>query len=163
MRIKIKFVFLGILLLTFALLSYGIYIKKSHKEMIKSSIMEIPVMSFYDLDGNQWTHELLAKNRHVIFFYFNSGCDFCQYEAESVRNRIEEFHKAELIFISSEEAEDISRFANAYKLNGFENVQFLQDPLLSFSQIFGFNVVPTTLVYNRDNRLVKSFKGGCKD
>jgi thioredoxin-related protein len=94
--------------------------------------------------------------------YFNSDCDYCQSEATKIEERLGHFKEVQLVFVSFEEQKNIIDFAKEYKLYKKENVVFLEDKEMVFSQIFDVNSIPYIVVYDKDKNFLQKFKGATK-
>jgi hypothetical protein len=66
-----------------------------------------------------------------------------------------------ILLVSHASPESIKIFMQQFSIND-RNTQILCDTSLVFSDIFGTNVIPTNLIYNKDLRLVKLLKGEFK-
>lgn len=143
-------------------MSYKIYQKMSHKKQVAQQIAMLPAFSFTDLEGNTFTNNNLKENIATIFVYFNSECDYCSYEAQSIQTNLSRFRKAQFVFISTEDKDVIEKFARECKLLGVENVIFLRDKVHNFAKNFGANSIPYSLIYNKQGILLARYKGQIK-
>lgn len=156
-----KKVRLGLGVLVFAivtLLGYKVVTKLNYKKEVAERIKIIPNFSFFDLKGKKFT-ETNLKNEPTVFIYFNSDCDYCQSEATKIQERLSEFRDVQLIFVSFESKEGIKKFAKIYNLDNKDNIVFLEDKEGEFSKIFDAHSIPYILVYGKNQRLLKKFKG----
>ncbi|MFT3949066.1 MAG: TlpA disulfide reductase family protein [Agriterribacter sp.] len=155
----------GILLLILSallILSYKVITTVQQKKIVSNAIQTLPDFTVADLNGLPFSNSNLEKNTPVIFIYFNSTCDFCQHEAESIRENIQLFDKMRLLFLSSESPELIRNFARTYGFAEYENVTFLTDANSKLALKFGISTIPSTLVYGKDLKLVRSYNGQVK-
>ncbi|WP_157909208.1 TlpA family protein disulfide reductase [Capnocytophaga stomatis] len=143
-------------------MSYKMYQKMSHKKQVAQQIAMLPAFSFTDLEGNTFTNSDLKKNLATIFVYFNSECDYCLHEAQSIRENLSQFDEVHFVFVSIEPIENIKKFAQEQQLLGVENVTFLQDASFVFSQKFDANSIPYLLIYNKSKKLIYKHKGQIK-
>jgi thioredoxin-related protein len=93
--------------------------------------------------------------------YFNSECDHCQKQASWIANDIEAFKNFEITFISYEEMEAIKSFRDKHNFNQ-DNITFVQDSRLTFSDKFGVETFPSILFYTKDGKLINKFEGQTK-
>jgi thiol-disulfide isomerase/thioredoxin len=128
------------------------------KEKIKEKIQTLPNFSFLRLDSTPFQTEILTK-RHTVIIYFNSTCEHCHYEAQEIIKYISKLSNVNLVFISEENMQVISTFAEKYELVKYQNVNVLQAPNFSFAKYFGNTPLPSIFIYNGDKQLVKTFKG----
>ncbi|MDC1285385.1 peroxiredoxin family protein, partial [Flavobacteriaceae bacterium] len=114
-------------------LGYKVISKAKEKNAIAKQLETIPPFSFQTLEQKPFTNSNLKPNIPTIFIYFNSECDYCQYEAESISSNLHEFKNVQLIFVSTENIEIIRQFSEENKLNNQTNITFLQDSDYLFS------------------------------
>jgi len=152
-------------ILVLALLGYLVFsvvTKIQFKNAIEKKLETIPNFSFITLDKKVFTNSDLKLNTPTVFIYFNSDCDFCQYEAQSISEHSTYFKNVQLLFVSTEDILTIKNFAISYDLLNQSNISFLQDNTDTFSNRFDANSIPFLLVYNKDQVLVKKYKGQLK-
>lgn len=134
--------------------------KIERKKEILDKVSYIPSFQFKYLENNEvYSESDLQDGQMVFIFHINSTCDFCMYEAKSIKRELIKFENAILIFISNEEEVTIQNFAKEYGLWNEPNVIFLQDAEMRFGEIFGFQTIPGTIVYDKDKKHKETFKG----
>ncbi|MFT4642738.1 MAG: thioredoxin-related protein [Candidatus Azotimanducaceae bacterium] len=133
---------------------------KTKKTTIKAT-ENIPYFTFTSLDNSRFTQDNFDKSRTKFIMYFNSECDHCQKQASWIANDIETFKNFEITFISYEEMEAIKSFRDKHNFKQ-DNITFLQDSRLTFSDKFGVETFPSILFYTKDGKLIKKFEGETK-
>ena len=103
--LKTTVVVLGLGLLCF--LGYQVYAKMQYKQEVEAALKTMPDFSFETLKGETFTQNNLDTDRPTVLIYFNSGCDYCQHEAQSIEQHIESFKEVQLVFVSYETKEAI--------------------------------------------------------
>ena len=159
---KKKIVLVSVILFVLCLLSYfgfNIVSKSIQKEQIAENLKVLPDFRFLDLDGSSFTNENLKFNHSTVFIYFNSECDFCQHEAQSISENLFELKDIQLLFVSNEPINIIKDFSEHYELSNQENIYFLHDGNNTFTSHFGANTIPHLLFYNTNKTLIKSHRG----
>tara|TARA_B110000503_G_scaffold137127_1_gene220779 strand:- start:381 stop:908 length:528 start_codon:yes stop_codon:yes gene_type:complete len=156
---KILFIIILGILCLLSYLGYSIITKTKEKNKIAKQIQTIPKFELKTLDNVSFTNQNLKPNLNTIFVHFNSDCDFCHHEAESISQNLNNFKGIQFIFVSFEETEAIKKFAELYKLHNQENIIFLEDKKGEFSTLFNANSIPYILIYNKNNNLIKKHKG----
>lgn len=157
--------YLRILLIVFpiifvAIMGLMIIWEIGRKKEIMDKVSDLPIFEFKYLANNEvYSEGDLPDGQMVFIFHINSTCDFCTYEAKSIKRELIKFENAILIFISNEEEVTIQNFANEYGLWNEPNVIFLQDAEMRFGEIFGFQTIPGTIVYDKDKKHKETFKG----
>lgn len=159
-KILFVVVFSGVSLLFY--LGYKVISKAKEKNAIAKQLQTIPTFSFQTLELKPFTNSNLKPNIPTIFIYFNSECDYCQYEAESISNNLNKFKNVQFIFVSTENIETIKQFSEKNKLNNQTNITFLQDTDYLFSNQFGASSIPYILIYSKKQKLIKKHKGQLK-
>ncbi|WP_336128007.1 peroxiredoxin family protein [Mesoflavibacter sp. CH_XMU1422-2] len=140
-------------------LGYNVISKTKEKNQIAKQLEIIPEFEFLTLDQKPFTKANLKTNLNTIFIYFNSECDFCQHEAQSISNNLDSFKNVQIIFISTESIDTIKKFSEQYNLNNQQNITFLNDNLNTFSSRFDANSIPYLLIYDQNQKLIKKHKG----
>ncbi|MFJ1323280.1 peroxiredoxin family protein [Capnocytophaga canis] len=158
----IKRTILLLVLCFLGFMGYKMYKKMSHKKQVAQQIAMLPAFSFTDLEGNTFTNSNLKKNLATIFVYFNSECDYCLHEAQSIRENLLQFDGVQFVFVSIEPIENIKKFAQEQQLLDVENVIFLQDKVHNFAKDFDANNIPYSLIYNKQGTLLARHKGQIK-
>ncbi len=143
-------------------LGFSISKKIKYKNEVAQRIKAIPNFTFFTLDNVPFSEKELSKNTNKLFVYFNTECDFCQHEVQQISEYLPKIKNTQIVFVSFEEIEIIEAFANKYNLSNKENVLFLQDKKLEFSEIFDAKSIPFILLYDAENNLIQKFKGATK-
>lgn len=143
-------------------MGFKVISKINHKKEVAEHIKTIPAFSYKNINGKVFSNTDFKENTSTIFLYFNSECEHCQNEAEQIRDNIKKFANVQLVFISFEEPKQIEAFAAKYKLNHYDNVNFLCDSKVSFATTFDVNSLPTVVIYDKNKKLVKKIKGEVK-
>ncbi|NHN27377.1 redoxin domain-containing protein [Flavobacterium jejuense] len=155
----IKIIIIISFTLLFSFLIYKIALAYIHKKEVAENIKVIPKFTFYDLNDKPFSNENLAEGVSTIFIFFNTDCHFCVEESKLIFNNIEEFNNSQLIFVSDEDGESIMQFAKENNLFGLKNMIFLKDKELKFGLMFDVNIKPSSIIYDKDKKLVEKFKG----
>lgn len=162
MRKKIKIVLAIFLISVIFYLGYNIVTNLQQKKELAERIKTIPNFSFKKLDNTYFTQDNVSKIGAKLFIYYNSECDFCKSEVKQIYNNLEALKNVQVIFVSHEDQLAIKLFSNVNKLDTQKNIFFLEDERLTFSEIFGAKGVPYILLYNKDNALIKKFRGATR-
>ena len=133
--------------------------KINNKKKSADRINTIPSFSFKLTDGKDFTKDNLRKNTPTVFVYFNSECEFCQSETAQISDKVDSFAQTQLLFISFEQPKVIEDFSKKNKLNNYGNIHFLYDRKMDFSKIFDVNTLPSTVIYDNNNKLIEKIKG----
>jgi thiol-disulfide isomerase/thioredoxin len=153
-----------VIILTFAIgllsyLCYNIISKVKEKNAIAEELHIIPEFEFETLDNSIFTNTNLRPSKTTIFIYFNSECDFCQHEAQSISENLNSFKEVQFVFVSTEAKALIKQFSETYNLNNQPKITFLHDNADIFSNRFDATTIPYLLIYDKDQQLIKKYKG----
>lgn len=140
-------------------LGFNVISKVKEKNKIAKQLKKIPEFEFLTLEQKPFTKVNLKPNTNTIFIYFNSDCDFCQHEAQSISNNLDSFKNIQFIFVSIEPIKTIKEFSKQYNLSNQLNITFLYDSNNIFSSQFDANSIPYLLIYDKNQKLIKKHKG----
>jgi peroxiredoxin len=154
-------ILLAVVLLLFYL-GYGVVSKINNKSNVELALQQIPEFSFNTLQNTMFSKVNLKLKKATIFIYFNSECDYCQHEAQSISASISKFQDVQLLFVSTEAIDTIKNFAKTYNLLHQPNITFLNDTTDTFSSRFDATSIPYVLIYDAQQQLVKKHKGQLK-
>jgi len=153
---------IGVFLLFIGLcLSYLTYSKFTRKYEIRNSLENLSVNHFKKLDDQPFDLDAIDNGVPLILVYYNSECDYCQNEAKDIKENINELKNTELLMVSSETPEAIKNFQSEFQLNE-ANIHFAMVDEQDMFDAFGSVSVPALFIYDREGKLVKSFKGKTK-
>jgi peroxiredoxin len=159
-----KYILLALVLVAISFTGYLLYkivIAKQQSAIVNTTKQNLPNFSFYNVDSVAFSRNFLKKGKPVCIFYFNAGCEYCQYEAREISKNIALFKDTQILMVSFNTIADIKKFALEHNLN-YPNIVFLQDPNFQFSTWFGKTGVPSVFIYDAQHRLVKEFHGETK-
>jgi peroxiredoxin len=132
------------------------------KKNLAEKIVHVPSFELKSTLGENFTNKNLKGSIPVVFFYFNSECDFCQAEIQDIVQNIRKFKDIQLIFVSFEPVQKIIMFQATYKLDIYDNIVFLSDYKNTFSETFGVKTLPSSLIYDKNGKLVSRNNGAVK-
>ncbi|MCH2197052.1 redoxin domain-containing protein [Kordia sp.] len=159
MKKVIGFIIITIVLALLGYLFFHISTKVEANTKANLHIESLPNFNLLRIDSSYFSNEQLSKESKTALLFFNSECDFCKNEAESILSTIEKFHNTQLLFVSDQSMNDIREFATIHKLNQQSNITFLHDFNSLFSTQMGIQSIPTTLIYNKQQKLIKKHVG----
>lgn len=157
-----KTVLSTVLIFTIGLLTYlgyRVIVMTKQKNDIALHLQTIPTFEFLTIKQQPFANQNLEPNIHTIFIYFNSECEFCQHEAQSISENLAQFDDVQFVFVSAEAITVIEKFSETYNLNNKQNIIFLHDNLDIFSSRFDATSIPYLLIYDKNQKLIKKHKG----
>lgn len=136
-------------------------LSRQKKKQIQKTA-HIPSFELKSTLGENFTNKNLKGSVPVVFFYFNSECEFCQAEIQDIVQNIKKFEGIQLLFVSFEPIQKIIMFQATYKLDIYDNIVFLCDYKNTFSITFGVKTLPSSLVYDKTGKLLSRNNGAVK-
>ncbi len=140
-------------------LGYGIVSKTREMQAIENRLQTVPTFALTSLDNGTFSDDDLQPGLNTVFIYFNSECDFCQHEAESIRDNLDKFNDVQFVFVSNESLQAIRGFARQYGLTDQPRVHFLYDQDSRFLLQVDVPSIPYLLIYDKQGALIKRHKG----
>lgn len=159
MKKTLSVLLLFMLLGSLSFLAYNVLSKINHKKIVEMQIKKIPDFAYYSIAGELFTNKNLKENTPLVFLYFNTECEHCKNEITEIQKNIQKFKNLQLVLISLEQPKKILDFANNYRLNQYENINFLSDSKATFAAKFDIVSVPTVVLYGKDKQLIEKIKG----
>jgi len=138
---------------------YHISINLEEKKATAKRIEYVPDFNLIATYSTYFSKKDLQKDKATVFIFFNSECDFCQHEAESIHEELHKFEKVQFLFISSEPVDAIQSFASHYQLNIQPNITFLHDNNSLLSTELDIASIPTVIIYDASQKLLKKHNG----
>jgi peroxiredoxin len=158
--IKISIVLLLIGIFTF--FGYQVVSKINHKKEVAENIKSIPNFEYLDLKGTVFTDKNLKQDTPTMFMYFNSECDFCNEEAQMIKENIDKLTDVQIIFVSFQTQKEILDFAIKHQLMDYGNITFLRDNKSTFATTFDVKSLPCLVLYDKDKNFIEKIKGQTK-
>jgi peroxiredoxin len=147
----------AILLIVLLSLQYYLYLHRpSSPEELSARASQLPALDLTSIDGSIFR---LQGGRPVVLMYFNSQCDHCQAQLNAMREQMNLFSSATIVFMSSQSLDELSRIAAIFDFIVFQNVHFVQSKPEQLSEKFGVMSLPQIFVYSAEGNLKKVFSG----
>lgn len=155
---------ISIILIIFLLgyMGNSIYTSNKENKATTERIKNIPTFSFNDLHGYKFKNTDLSLQQNCLLIYFHPNCEHCQYEASLFIPNMNELASYQILMISSDSIQNIKKFEEEFHLDEMDNIIMLHDPKFDFEKIFGTKVIPTSLIYDKTQHLIKRFNGEVK-
>ena len=117
---------------------------------------EYPDLILKLMNGQDVSAKQLTGNN--VFILFFPDCDHCQEEAVAIEQRLEDFKDYTLYFISSAPMEQITSFAETFRLQNKDNVEFAWTTTEGVLNHYGAVRTPSIYIYS-NGKLKGSFNG----
>jgi thiol-disulfide isomerase/thioredoxin len=157
-----KILLLTSIFLIASFLIYKITSTINKKEKIQNTISVLPNFKFYTLSNLPFTNDSIIVKKSSLLLFFNTTCDHCLYETEQIIKNIAAFKNTNVLLISSQAKNEILLFNSTYNISNYSTLHLLHDSTDNFYKTFGTNAVPTAIIYNASNELVKKIHGEVK-
>lgn len=154
----------GIVVIIIAWLLIKTSTRIADKKQVETNLQTLPVASVLGLDSAQFSIAKWTDNQAIIIFYFDPNCEHCQSEAQALKKQAEAFKEAKLLWVSVARLAELRVFEQKYQLQKTfgNNLQIAQITPEVADKQFGFRVVPTILIYDIHQKLVKKYVGETK-
>jgi len=136
----------------------GTLFRKAEAEEAAERIRSLPDLVLSDINGNVFRTDQIASGP-LLITYFHPECDHCRYEIASIFSSDLVDSDLNIILVSHADLHQIKIFMEQFDMREYPFVNVLHDPDLSFSEIFGTDVIPSNFIYNTDLQLIKAFRG----
>jgi thiol-disulfide isomerase/thioredoxin len=147
---------LGVVVIVTSILVVGLISKLKQKDSLEKKQQAI------NLNGLEYLGTSLPAKKEIILALFHPSCDFCQTDAQLVKEQIERFENIDLIWVSYDEKDSITQFSKTYGLDSLENVHFASMDIEVMLESYGNVKFPTFLAYDENGVLLQKFVGVTK-
>jgi peroxiredoxin len=124
---------------------------------------EMPEFSIFAEDGSVFTDKDLAKNKNIVFIYFNPTCGHCKtaFKTLNINYNSLDIKKLKIYPVSAGTVEETTVFFKELAPNLLElkNIEVIYDEDYRFADAFSVGGFPHTFLYDKDKILVDSYPG----
>ena len=99
---------------------------------------------------------MCSSDLPLLFIYFNSECDHCQYETKQIVEYIKYFKGIQILLVSREPQHAIIAFREKYHLVGLP-IAVVQDGANKIHDYFDFAYIPLIRQYDRKGKLIGAY------
>lgn len=127
---------------------------------IPKNIMKIPEFEALLTDSQTiFSTKQIPKGAAIIIFYFDPDCHTCQQETKMLTHNIHKLKGAKILFLGIKSPAELKQYSAVFQLDRFPNITVAKDHTYSFMNIFKLKSLPSMVIYNNDNALVKIIEG----
>ena len=101
----------------------------------------------------------LLHGNPVVLMYMHSECEFCQTEAQQIRQKLSSVENIQWVLISYAEKDSLQKFMETYQLSDVPELVMLMDSEFELHDRLKVKSIPTSYVYNRQLQLVTVLPG----
>lgn len=120
----------------------------------------IPSFKIQMPDSSWFSKANLQPKRPTLILYFSPDCSHCQIETEELLSKIKEFNNLQIVMVTSRPFEDMSNFAEHYKIRRFPSIKIGTDPARYVTRFYDVKFTPFSALYDKKGRLVKVYEKG---
>lgn len=106
-----------------------------------------------------WDSQQLPADRPLVILYFSPDCVHCADMTSYLMDSLRLLQGATLLFVSNAPLEDIRRFSQSYHIDAHQNMIIGNDQQYNVFNIYKINAFPEIIIYNRQRKLAKLYKG----
>jgi len=119
---------------------------------------ELPAFELFSLEGFMFTTDLLEAGKTGLVFY-GPGCLFCEHKGRELAKHAADFIGNQFLFITSAPIDSAIAYSLRTGIGAVPHFYSLVDNFFETPLLFGLRIMPTTLLYDEDRKLIKGFEG----
>lgn len=104
-------------------------------------------------------HSLNPSCDHYVILYFNSKCEFCNFDIQNILKNNNLFKRSQILLVSSE---DLNTIKKSYDVSDYSNISLYYCDKDNFYKLFKTDRTPSMYIYNKKKFLIKKFIGETK-
>lgn len=120
----------------------------------------IPPFKIMLPDSSWYSKANLPAKKPVLILYFSPTCGHCQLETDDLISHLKELKDLRIVMITSLPYEEMTAFAEHYKLSRFNSIKIGTDPQRFVTQFYDVKFTPFSALYDRKGKLVKVYEQG---
>lgn len=147
-----------IVFVLFAAVITLIVIKISNRKIFVEHPNVLQEYIFLTTEKNPFKTDTLKTNSLIIVFY-SPNCTFCEHEGADLSRNAKDFIDSKILFVTAESVDSARAYSKRFGIDTITNFYSLVDTSSQAVLDFGIKTIPTTLIYDRNRRLLKVFEG----
>ena len=125
----------------------------------KSLSQSLPEFTVQLTNGKLFTKKDISHKEPFILIYFAPDCEHCQALIRGLLKRINECKKSQILLVSFESLQDVTKFEKDYGLKNYPNIKTgIEKPVFFFRYYYHLENTPFTALYNKQGKYVISYK-----
>lgn len=121
---------------------------------------DIPAFKMQLPDSSWFSRANIQTGKPALVLYFSPDCGHCQLETEELLSKMKQLNDLQIIMVTSRPFEDMTAFADKYKINRFPSIRIGTDPDRIVTRFYDVKFTPFSALYDRKGKLVKVYKEG---
>lgn len=147
----------AVFVLLFGGIQLFLFLKRpATKDELSVKAARLPELKLITLDGQPYQPR---TDRSLLLIYFNSECDHCQRQIETLKKRADLFKSCSLVLMSAEPVETVAAFRDRAGLDQVANLDLVHVEHEVIAEAFGVLNLPQIFVYNSRGELIDLFSG----
>jgi len=125
-----------------------------------SQFATLPSLNLLLLDSvTKINTQNVANAKRTILMYVSPDCEHCHNMTTELLKNIHLFRDVQIYMLSPLALTDLKEFYNSFHLGDYKNIIVGRDYGFAFDKIFNAPTFPCTVIYNKDKKLVKMYRG----
>ena len=139
-----------------------LYHKVRQNQQTKEAYHSIPSFQLPDLQGNIISNKSLQTNKSTLFLFFDPECGNCEEEFLQIKKHQDFLLDCQMVFISTLPEDLILNFLERIDFQPTANMFVLCDKEAKLLKTMNVKGVPSTLIYDKNGKLIKNYAGQVK-
>jgi cytochrome oxidase Cu insertion factor (SCO1/SenC/PrrC family) len=146
----------GITLAVLLVLCAVFYMKLKKAQAL---IENVPAIALQTPDGQTTDLTLITEGNISVIIFFHPQCSFCGMEMKEILAHKNELSGVNLIFVTFAQPDELTPFLDEYPMDSLSNGTVLIDHTGDFTTTYHLKSPPAGYVYDRKQKLQKTFRG----
>lgn len=139
------------------LIGLGLKDAKRKSTRVTNIIQTLPSFDYISVSTGKPVNK--PGDKATVLNYFNTNCQYCQYEIKDFLENLSLFQDVRILFFSDQHLDTLYNFTKYLGIDTVSNIDVCQIDYLDFAEKFGDVIPPTTFIYDSNNVLIHVHKG----
>jgi cytochrome oxidase Cu insertion factor (SCO1/SenC/PrrC family) len=119
----------------------------------------IPAFEIETVKNGVFKSSKLKKNVPLVIMFFSPGCDHCITQFESMKKRMNELKKFQIVMATYQPIEELADFDKKYQISNYPNITTGRDSKYFFPPFFEISNFPYLAFYDKHGKLIDTYEG----
>uniref|UniRef100_S0DFM3 Thioredoxin domain-containing protein n=1 Tax=termite gut metagenome TaxID=433724 RepID=S0DFM3_9ZZZZ len=156
MKKKIILSIIALIVAALCVLCIVFYVKQKKQQAL---IAQVPEIALQTPDGQTVNLAQITRGNVSVIFFFHPECAFCGMEMKEILAHKNELRDANLVFITTAEGGELTKFLEEYPIDAMPNSTVLIDHNRDFVITYNVKSPPTCYIYDKNQKLQKTIRG----
>lgn len=130
------------------------------RSIFTNTIFTLPSMELFTLKRNVlYTNIYKRDNMDLLVVFFHPECEFCALEMKELLEHKFKLENMQLLFVTFASINEIESYILKYPIDKLKNATIAIDTHGEFAERFKIKAPPTIIIYNKEGKLKKIFRG----